>query len=147
MDDKNIKNRGLIDKLKIDLESYENLLNMLNSNEEDQIVAFKCMDNINQKDSLIYTLFLRKNTTSKYSLWVSHCPKVILYHESLGISEHSNILQYKTIFEIIKNQSNKQENLEFFIKQFSIWLTKSLDRSFEFIEDLDITVKYKKQND
>jgi hypothetical protein len=143
MDDKNIKNRGLKDKLVLDAESYDTLLNMFSGDDEDKILALECINNIDQKKSLIYTLFLRKNANAQYSLWKVNCPKVLHYHGSLSFDPTTNSIRYADILEVIKTQDNKEENLNFFLVEFGKFLGESLKDAFKFVDDLEITVKFK----
>ena len=148
MDDKNIKNRGLKDKLVLDTESYDTLLNMLNGDDEDKIVAFECLNNVDQKKSLIYTLFLRKHGNAQHSMWKANCKKVLDYHGSLGFEPTNNIIKHASILEIIKTQPNKEENLNFFLIDFSKFLKDGLKRAFDFVDDLEFTLKFiKVKND
>jgi len=147
MDDKNIKNRGLKDKLVLDTESYDTLLNMLSGDDEDKIVAFECLNNVDQKKSLIYTLFLRKNGDALFSLWKDNCKKVLDYHASLGFEPGNNMIKYADVLEVIKVQDNKQENLDFFLKQFLDFVKTSLSLSFDFLDDVEIVLKPKKKDE
>jgi hypothetical protein len=143
MDDKNIKIRGLKDKLVLDSESYETLLNMFSGDDEDKILALECINNIDQKKSLIYTLFLRRNADVLYSLWKANSPKVLKYHSSLGFKPSNNMIKYGDILEIIKTQDNKEENLNFFLADFSRFLKDTLINSFDFMSELEIVTKFK----
>lgn len=143
MDDQNIKNRRLKDKVKLDPESYETLLKMLNGSDEDVVLALECLNNVQQKQSLIYTLFLRKNSKVPCKLWQNNCKKVLTYHGSLGIKSDSNIITYNTILEIIKLQDNKEENLEFFLQVFASFLKKSFVPVFDFVDDIELKIKVK----
>jgi hypothetical protein len=147
MDDKNIKNRGLKDKLVLDAESYDTLLNMLNGDHEDKVVAFECLNNVDQKKSLVYTLFLRKYGNAQHSMWKDNCPKVLHYHGSLGFEPTNNIIKHASILEIIKTQPNKEENLNFFLVDFSKFLKEGLEKAFEFVYDLEFTLKFIKIKD
>ena len=142
MDDQNTKNRRL-NKTKLDDEVYKNLSKMLNATEEDRMVAYACLNTVNQTESLIYTLFLRKE--SKYlSEWVKNCPKVVSYHNSYGIAKDSNIITFPTIYSILKKvtKENKDEKiLKFFLSKFASFIKESL--MFDFIEDVEITYKLK----
>ena len=50
MDVKDAKNRRLVSDIVIDDETYQNLLDMLNSTEEDAIVALTTINNLNKKN-------------------------------------------------------------------------------------------------
>jgi hypothetical protein len=148
MDDQNTKNRRLKEKLVIDSESYDNLSQMLDSTEEDQVVALECIKNVDQKKSLIYTLFLRKNNLKTFGLWHEHCSKVLKYHASLGISKDSNAVSYNDIMKIMKEQDNKEENVKVFMKEFARFLKDSMSTThFEFIDDIQIEITLKKQDE
>ena len=147
MDDKNIKNRGLKDKLVLDIESYDTLLNMFNGDDEDKIVAFECLNNVDQKKSLVYTLFLRKNANAQYSMWKVNCQKVLDYHGSLGFEPTNNMIKHASILEVIKTQPNKEENLNFFLRDFSKFLKEGLEKAFDFVYDLEFTLKFIKFKD
>jgi thiol-disulfide isomerase/thioredoxin len=147
MGNKNIKDRILNDKLVLDSESYESLSRMLNSTEEDTIVALTCLNNVNQKDSLVYTLFLRKKSKLYYKMWANYCPKLIKYHESLGVSDKNYNIKYNTIIDIIKKTDNKEHNTEIFLKEFAKFLQNSLSEAFGFIDELDFTLKLKNKDE
>lgn len=148
MDDKNTKNRRLKEKLVIDSETYDNLTEMLQSTEEDQVVALECIKNMDQKKSLIYTLLLRKNNLKTFGLWHEHCSKVLKYHASLGISKTSNVVSYNDVMRIMKEQDNKEENVKVFMKDFARFLKDSMSTThFEFIHDIQIEITLKKQDE
>lgn len=145
MDDQNTKTRRL-NKVSLNAESYDSLLKMLESNEEDRILAFECLNNLNQKDSLIYTIFLRKYNKYK-SEWIKHCPKVVSYHQSHGIEKNTNIITFPTIWNIVKEITEKnkdKEVLNFFTCQFAMFIKDSLN--FDFIESVDVKFKIR-END
>lgn len=143
MDDQNIKDRRLKTKVKLDPESYETLLNMLNGSDEDVVLALECLNNVQQKESLIYTLFLRKNSKTPHHVWKSNCKKVLTYHGSLGIGSDSNVITYNTILELIKLHDNKEENLDFFLHVFASFLKKSFVPVFDFVDDIELKIKVK----
>jgi hypothetical protein len=147
MDDKNTKNRRLKKKLVIDSETYKRLTEMLEGTEEDQVVALECIKNMDQEKSLIYTLFLRKNNLKTFGLWHEHCSKVLKYHASLGISKDSNSVSYNDIMKIMKEQSNKEENVKVFMKDFAKFLKDNMSTYFHFIDDIQIEITLKQQNE
>lgn len=147
MDDKNTKNRRLKEKLVIDSETYNSLTEMLQGTEEDQVVALECIKNMDQEKSLIYTLFLRKNNLKTFGLWKEHCSKVLKYHASLGVSKDSGTVSYNDIMRIMKEQSNKEENVKVFMKDFARFLKENMYTYFDFIEDVQIEVTLKKQDE
>jgi hypothetical protein len=77
-----------------------------------------------------------------YSL-KDNCKKVLDYHGSLGFEPTNNMIKHAHILEVIKNQPNKEENLNFFLKDFSKFLASSINQAFDFVDDLEIIVKFK----
>jgi thiol-disulfide isomerase/thioredoxin len=147
MNENDLKKKILNDKLVLDSESYESLSRMLNSTEEDTIVALTCLNNVNQKDSLVYTLFLRKKSKLYYKMWANYCPKLIKYHESLGVSDKNYNIKYNTIIDIIEKTDNKEQNIEVFLKEFSKFLQGNLSKAFGFIDELEFVLKFKNKNE
>ena len=80
MDVKDAKNRRLVSDIVIDDETYQNLLDMLNSTEEDAIVALTTINNLNKNKNLIQVLFLRKEGNCSKELWKQHCIKHLNHH-------------------------------------------------------------------
>jgi len=48
---------------------------------------------------------------------------------------------------IIKNQSSKEENVKFFLKEFAKFLKNNMSNYFGFIDDIQIEVTLKKQDE
>jgi hypothetical protein len=53
-------------------------------------------------------------------------------------------LTYKEILKIIVKEKQSEENIQFFLNQFSKHITNSIkDLGFDFIEETEITIKLK----
>jgi hypothetical protein len=140
MDDKNLKDRRLEKVINLDQRSYESVRLMLSSEDEaDRIMGYLTLENINQKKSLIYTLFLRKECMFyKIIEWKTHAPITLKYHDSLGIDS----LSHKAIYAIIKKTKNI-EFLNFYLYKLSSYIKSVFFDDFQddLIEDIEIIFK------
>jgi hypothetical protein len=141
MDAENNRNKGL-SALTINENIYKELLRMLESTEEDQVLALLCIKNMNKQRNLSAIAFLRKNANCVTKLWEEHCYAHIQYQKSLGIPEGVGIT-----FEVVHNALNreskyKDENRKFFIARYVDYLKENLIR-MAFVESVEIIVKIK----
>ena len=145
MDVKDTKDTRL-EEIIITEEMYTNLFKMLNADEADQVVALNCIKNLEKKANLVPILFLRKEcSNTHFSLWQEHCPKVLKYHLTLGVTAANNMIKFANILHAMKEQKRfKQENLMFFTKRFEVFVKNNL-LGFDFIEDLEIKIKIKNE--
>lgn len=147
MDVKNSKNRGL-KSIVIDEEQYHNLLNMLNSNEEDQLVALTCIKGLDKERNSIAVAFLRKSGKCHINMWRKHCKSWLDYMDSLKMKNDSNVITFSTIYKALKKETKYQkENAVFFITRYTEYIKKDLLRatlqSNDFVEDIEINIKIK----
>lgn len=141
MDDKDSKDRGLT-KLVIDDKYYKNLFRMLNSSEEDQIVALQCIKPLNKQRNYVAVAFLRKNSKCPQHLWVANCKTHLKYQFSLGIPEGSKIT-FAEIHKAMKTEPKyKDENGAFFTARYVEFLKENLVK-MDFVESVEINVKIK----
>ena len=148
MDVKNTKTRRLINKIKIDEESYNSLLDMLNASDEDAIVALTAINNLDAKKNLLQTLFLRKNANCKKELWNEYAKKVLKCHDSYT-DVTLKFITYSELFNAIKkNEYHSQEDKEFDIMFYSKRLQDFVNRSLvgfdDVLEEMEIVIKWKK---
>ncbi len=132
------------EKLILDEEQYKTISIMLKSTDEDRVVAYSCLNTLKQKESLIYTLFLRKENPRYIHEWIKYCPKLLSYHFTFGVSKDNNVITFPTIYEIVKTitKDNKDEQiLKVFLSRFACFIKDSL--VYDFIEDVEITCKLK----
>jgi len=147
MDVKDPKVRGLTNKIKIDEETYQNLLSMLNASEEDAIVALTAINNLGGKRNLLQTLFLRKNANCKRELWEEHAKKVIKYHDSYTAMS-LRFITYAELFKVIKHlqytsKEDKEFDIIFYTKRLQDFIHRSLIGFEDVIDSIEINVKLK----
>ena len=142
MDDQNLTDRRLEDKINLDKTSYESIRLMLTSKDEaDRIMGYLTLENINQKKSLVYTLFLRKECMfHKETEWKTNAQNTLKYHDSLKITS----LSHNAIYAVIKETKNI-EFLNFYLYKLSSYIKTVFfdDYNDDLIESVDIVFKYK----
>jgi len=133
------------ERIKVDINNYENFWSMLNSSDEgNAVVALSILENADFRESLPYILLLVKSQDgSGRQLWLNNASKLTKKIETLGINLGTS-LSYKVIIEIIKDKCST-EATQFVIDKFTIILTKYLIKwGFDFVKDLDVKLTLKK---
>lgn len=141
MDDKDNKDRGL-NKLVIDEGYYKNLVRMLNSSPEDQVVALQCIKPLNKQRNYVAVAFLRKNSKCSQSLWDANCKTHLRYQLTLGIPDGSKITFAEIHKAMAKELKFKEENSKFFTMRYIDFLKENLVK-MDFVESVEINVKIK----
>ena len=128
----------------VDNQQYESLLSMLDSkNNQDKVLGLVTIENVDFNKSLTKILLLRKKADISFDLWKEYAPKTIKKFKSINvdISEH---LKYKDILEIIIKEKQTEEDIQFFLDDFSKHLHTTIkDLGFDFIENTEIEIKLK----
>lgn len=129
------------DKLVIDEAQYRNLFGMLNSSEEDQMVALQCLKSLSKQRNHVAIAFLRKNCKCDIRLWEAICKTHMRYQLTLGIPEFK--ITFAQIHKAIQNEPQyKEENGKFFTARYVDFLRESLAK-MGYIESVEINVKIK----
>lgn len=151
MDVKNSKNKTsksrpimkkVVEKIKLDTESFENVSKMLNSpNEKDNITALMAMEQIDFRKNQMFLTLLYKNSIVKQQLWKINAPNLQKNLIGLGLDE---IFSYRSIWNKLKDSVSKDEK-KMFMSKFSLAINEILtDWGFkEMIKDFTITIKLK----
>lgn len=128
----------------VDNQQYESLLSMLNSkNDQDKVLGLVTIENVDFNKSLTKILLLRKKADISFDLWKEHAPKTIKKFKSIDVDISKN-LKYKDILEIIIKQKQTEEDIQFFLDDFSKHLHTTIkDLGFDFIENTEIEIKLK----
>jgi hypothetical protein len=147
MDAQDTKTRGLTNKIKIDEESYNSLLDMLNASDEDAIVALTAINNLGGRKNLLQTLFLRKNANCRKDLWETHAKKVLKYHGGYTAMTLKYIT-YADLFNVIKtnkytSKEDKEFDIVFYTKRLQNFIGRSLVGFEDVIDSIEINVKLK----
>jgi len=137
MDENNLKNQRLTH------EEYDNLLTMLKSSKEDQLVAFSCINSYKLLINTIQFLFLRKESNLPAQSWTDNCPYLMDYQNNL-----CKDLTMGSILNVIKDMDKRdqEEDLKFFFNRFNNFLKSSLISSFPFMKNYDLQI-IEKTND
>lgn len=137
MDENNLKNQRLTH------EEYDNLLTMLKSSKEDQLVAFSCINSYKLLNNTILFLFLRKESNLPIQSWIDNCPYLMDYQNNL-----CKDLKMSSILNVIKDmdKQDQEEDLKFFFDRFNNFLKSSLVSSFPFMKNYDLQI-IEKTND
>ncbi len=148
MDVKDTKNRRLVSDIVIDEDQYKNLLNMLNSTEQDAVVALNVINNLKVDKNLIQVLFLRKESACSNDYWNIHCSKHIKYHKNTSVITNPNLITYANIFKILNqftfsSKKDKEQALIFYTKRLENFLIKNLLGFEDVIDNFSINVKIK----
>lgn len=137
MDEKNITDRRLTD------EEYDNLGKLLTSkDEQDKIVGLNCINNLDLEKTAVQVAFLRKEYNDNTYLWQNNANKVEKYQKSI-LKDTS----FGSIYDYIKTSKEYQiEDIEFYLKRFSVFIKNNMLQYFPFMEDINLTIKFK-END
>jgi hypothetical protein len=137
MDEDNIKDQRLTH------EEYDNLLSMLKSSKEDQLVAFSCINTYKLLLNTIPFLFLRKESNLPTNSWTTHCPYLMDYQNNL-----CKDLTMGSILNVIKDMDKRdqEEDLKFFFDRFNKFVKDGLISHFPFMKNYDLQI-IEKTND
>jgi len=126
----------------IDNNAYDSLLKMLNSTDEDKLVALTTIENIDRKKNYCKVLLLYKNGSPDYSLWNEHAPKTCKWVANLGLK--GSAPTYQSIFNVLIKKKASSEDMEFFLEDFMRVLKDRFKNfGYEFINSIDIKLTYK----
>jgi len=138
-----MKNKNTeIKELIIDQEKYTNLKNMLNSSQEDSIVAFECIKGLDMSRNFAAIAFLRKETKVSINRWRLSCQHHIAYQSSLGIPDKENITFAHIELAIVQLRIYQQENQEMYVYRLSDFIKESIE-SINVVESVEINIKFK----
>lgn len=123
-------------------EQFVVLRTMLDSDDDhNKLVGFLTIENVDFTKSLTKILLLKKLCDASNDDWKEQAPKTFKKLESMSKDKP---LTYKEILKIIVKEKQSEENIQFFLNQFSKHITNSIkDLGFDFIEETEITIKLK----
>jgi hypothetical protein len=137
MDAENSEDR----RLKIDEPYYNNLLEILNSNDiENQKIAFQIIENMDYEDNFVYILFLyRSCDMKKRMLWNDYAPNSCAFCEDLKKKYSLNV---PGLHKSMKGKISEDQK-DFVQRQFSESLKKVLvNYGHDFIKSLKIEIEW-----
>lgn len=126
-------------------DKLENLIKMMDSTEEDQVVALTIINN-DVKDNPAAVLIAYKFSKAKLSLWEEHAPLALAFVQKISKTSKNLNLSFKQIFDAILINKYSTENMELFLNKFSKFLTdQCLGFGYNFIESIDMKIKLKNE--
>jgi len=126
-------------------EKLENLIKMMDSTVEDQVVALTIINN-DVKDNPAAVLIAYKFSKAKVSLWEENAPLALAFVQKVSNGSETLNLSFKDIFDAILKNKYSAENMELFLNKFSKFLTdQCLGFGYNFIESIDMKIKLKNE--
>lgn len=126
-------------------EKLENLIKMMDSTVEDQVVALTIINN-DVKDNPVAVLIAYKFSKAKVSLWEENAPLALTFVQKVSNGSENLNLSFKNIFDAILKNKYSAENMELFLNKFSKFLTdQCLGFGYNFIESIDMKIKLKNE--
>jgi len=130
--------------MEITKEKYQNIVEMLKSpDEENKTVALTIIDELNFEDNITKVLLMKKHSDSPNTLWEAHAPNIYKRLSAIKTLDLSKSLTYKQVLAAITTLKVPEEQLNFYMKDFSDYLLEQIKHfGYDYIESLDITFKY-----
>ena len=126
-------------------EKLENLIKMMDSTVEDQVVALTIINN-DVKDNPVAVLIAYKFSKAKVSLWEENAPLALTFVQKVSNGSENLNLSFKNIFDAILKNKYSAKNMELFLNKFSKFLTdQCLGFGYNFIESIDMKIKLKNE--
>lgn len=142
--------------IKLDIESFNNILKMLNSSDkESNVMGLVTIENLDFKKNLTIILLLKKLSQLQFNIWKINAPKTYKKIDNIiKLEDASNsaegVITYKTLLKILVNEKQTQDDIQLFLDIFASHIFKTIQGlGFDFIDDTEITIKLKtndKQN-
>ncbi len=135
--------------MEITKEKYQNIVDMLRSpDEENKVVALTIIDGLDFKANIAKILLMKKHSDSSNKLWEEHAPNIFDKLKEISNLDISKHLTYKVILSVITKLQLPAESFEFYMKDFSNYLLNQVQHmGYDYIESMEITVKYKEHEE
>lgn len=123
-------------------ETYNNLLSMLSSTEEDRVVALSAIENLDRKKYFCKLLLLKKLGGATYLEWKENAPNTCKWLKRNGV-DPEKVSTYQEIFNLIIHKKYPEEDLQFLLDEFGRKLLDTIKGvGYEFVENLEIKLTY-----
>ncbi|HPP18507.1 MAG TPA: hypothetical protein PLT51_00805 [Candidatus Dojkabacteria bacterium] len=120
---------------------YESLLKMLMASEEDALLAFNILNQVDLSQNLLQTALLRKESGWEFSAWEMHCPTIVQYHNYHGIPSIPDFKHVYNLFVRAPDHMNKEGKI-IYLRRY-IKDVERLLRSIPLVEHIEINFKIK----
>jgi hypothetical protein len=133
-----------MDKIEMTLESFKNILDMVNSpDDENKIVALQCIENMNYKANIVYVVMILKNSNLQESLWLENAPKAYGYLKTLEF-QVGKAMTFKRIFGTLIKLGVNPDDLQFFFDLFGEELMRTMTgMGYDLLERVELKLIYK----
>jgi len=133
-----------MEKLKLTTDTYDNVMNMLQSPDKENVVlGLICIEEADIESDLVYLLLIKKLSNVSNTLWAEHAPKKIAFLKNLNIAVDT-VITYKQILSILCERKVSNNNLQFFFTKFANYLKQTMLADYDdCIESIDITLNFK----
>ena len=136
--------------MEITKEKYQNIIDMLRSpDDENKVVALTIIEQIDFKSNVTKILLLKKHSQSHKKDWEENAPTIYKELEKLAddkIIDLNKHLTYKQVLSAITRLQVDKEEFQFYMNDFTNYLLHQIQSmGYDYIEDIDITLKYKEQ--
>lgn len=131
-----------MEKIKLEKGTYDTVVSMLESpDEENQVVAFECIKNADFKTNIVYILLLFKEVNIDNTVWKKHAPEIFVTIDKVLTNE--TFLSFREIMEIARQYEVSQEDIQFYMDRYAMFLMRDLNKHKEYVELLEIKIKLK----
>lgn len=131
-----------MEKVKINAETFETVLSMLNSTDQDNVIlGLSCIEEMDAINGLVYLLLLKKLGNVEEEMWKLHASTKLKYIQ--GIDENKGIITYQRILSILRETKVPISDIQVFLTYFGKYLMDILKTEYEIIEGIEVIIKCK----
>ena len=134
----------MTDKIKLNAETFDNVLAMLNSSDKESVVmGLACVEEMDTTSCIVFLLLIRKLANVTDELWKVNAPKKTASLTNMGVAG-GTVLTYKRILELLAERKASSADIEFFLGKFGMYLNETLHQlGYDIVESVDIKLKLK----
>jgi hypothetical protein len=131
-------------KVEMTLDSFKNILDMINSpDEENKIVALQCIEHMDYRSNIAYVVMILKNSNLAEQFWLENAPKAYNYLKTLDF-QVGKAMTFKRIFGTLIKVGVSQEDLQFFFDIFGEELKRTMEgMGYDLLDRVELKLIYK----
>jgi len=131
---------------------YDNLLNMLNSeDQENKVMAFQCIENSAVVENIVCLMLLRLEGKASWEDWRSNAPEAARSFKTLGLDK-STPLDFKDILQAMKRINDdttgnfspiSRDQIDLYIEKMNVFIKSKLNEcGFTSVKEIKTTVRH-----
>ena len=120
---------------------YESLLKMLTASQEDALLAFNILNQVDLSQNLLQTALLRKEADWTPAVWEMNCPTIVQYHNYHGIPSIPDFKHVYNLFVKAPDHMNKEGKI-IYLRRYLKDVEKAL-MLIPLVEHVEINFKIK----